>query len=307
MKLFRGHHHAGIAPGCALTIGNFDGLHLGHQRMIGQLRNEAVQRGLPTCVLTFEPHPKVFFARRSGRPDLAPARVLPLRDKLELLRRSGVDQVVVLPFNERIAAMSAEFFIEDVIHKGLGARYVLVGDDFRFGAKRAGDFGMLQSFEGTLGYEAARMASQELDGVRVSSTVVRDALSRGDLVAARAWLGRPLAISGRACVDPRSGAGAVRFGLRVRGDRMALRGMFRARLTTPSMQAFISRVATRHGAEQAGRGRFDVWFEGPVRSFDSALRSGDLVHVEFLEAIAGRSLQAFNAWSYPGPVRAYAR
>ena len=106
MLLFRGFNHPGVAPACALTIGNFDGVHRGHQAMLALLRNEAQHRGLPSCVLTFEPHPRDHFAARSGQPDLAPARISTLRDKLSELERCGVDQAIVVPFNDRFAAQA---------------------------------------------------------------------------------------------------------------------------------------------------------------------------------------------------------
>src|SRR5947207_2363089 len=145
MQVFRGFHHPGIAPACALTIGNFDGVHRGHQAMLALLRSEAQHRGLPSCVMSFEPHPRDHFARLAGKPELAPARIATLRDKLSELERCGVDQVVVLRFDARLASLSPQGFVSDVLVRGLGARYVLVGDDFRFGAKRAGDYAMLDA------------------------------------------------------------------------------------------------------------------------------------------------------------------
>ena len=145
MQVSRGFHHPGIAPACALTIGNFDGVHRGHQAMLALLKNEAQHRGVPSCVLTFEPHPRDYFAAATGKASLAPARIGTLRDKLTELERCGIDQVVVLRFDARLAAQSAQDFISDVLVRGLGARYVLVGDDFRFGAKRLGDYAMLDT------------------------------------------------------------------------------------------------------------------------------------------------------------------
>ena len=163
MKIFRGLRHPGIAPGCALTIGNFDGVHRGHQAMLARLCSEAAQRGVPSCVLTFEPHPRDWFAAATGQPDLAPPRISALRDKLAELARCGVNQVVVLPFNAALAAMPAQDFIDDVLLKGLGARHVLVGDDFRFGARRAGDFALLQAAGARRGFDVARMPSNGSD------------------------------------------------------------------------------------------------------------------------------------------------
>lgn len=196
MKIFRGLHHPGIAPACAVTIGNFDGVHRGHQAMLALLASEAAHRGVESCVLTFEPHPRDYFASALQRPELAPARIGTLRDKLEELARCGVQQAVVLPFNERLARQPPQAFIDDVLVRGLGARYVLVGDDFRFGAQRAGDYAMLDAAGRERGFDVARMNSYEVHGLRVSSSAVRDALARGDMEAAAALLGRPYAISG---------------------------------------------------------------------------------------------------------------
>ena len=196
MKVFRGFHHPGIAPACALTIGNFDGVHRGHQAMLALLRGEARQRGVPSCVLTFEPHPRDYFAALSHQPQLAPARVGTLRDKLTELERCGVDQTIVLPFDAQLAALSPQTFINDVLIKGLGARYVLVGDDFRFGTKRAGDYALLDVAGVAAGFDVARMMSYEVHGLRVSSSAVRDALATGRMADAARLLGHPYHISG---------------------------------------------------------------------------------------------------------------
>ena len=196
MRVFRGFHHPGIARACALTIGNFDGVHRGHQAMLALLRSEAQHRGLPSCVMTFEPHPRDYFAAVTGKPELAPARIATLRDKLAELERCGIDQVVVLRFDARFAAQSPQAFVDDVLVKGLGAKYVLVGDDFRFGAKRAGDYAMLDAAGQARGFDVARMMSYEVHGERVSSSAVRDALAAGNMERAATLLGRPYSLSG---------------------------------------------------------------------------------------------------------------
>ncbi len=196
MRVFRGFHHPGIAPACALTIGNFDGVHRGHQAMLALLRSEAQHRGLPSCVMTFEPHPRDYFAAVTGKPELAPARIATLRDKLAELERCGIEQVVVLRFDARFAAQSPQAFVDDVLVKGLAARYVLVGDDFRFGAKRAGDYAMLDAAGQARGFDVARMMSYEVHGERVSSSAVREALAAGDMERAATLLGRPYSLSG---------------------------------------------------------------------------------------------------------------
>lgn len=196
MKIFRGFHHPGIANACALTIGNFDGVHRGHQAMLALLNSEAAHRGVESCVLTFEPHPRDYFAGAHHKPELAPARIGTLRDKLTELARCGVQQTVVLPFDARLAAQSPEAFIDEVLVRGLGARYVLVGDDFRFGRQRAGDYAMLDAAGQAKGFDVARMNSYEVHGLRVSSSAVRQALAAGDMEAAARLLGRPYTISG---------------------------------------------------------------------------------------------------------------
>ena len=196
MRVFRGVQHANLAPGCALTIGNFDGVHRGHQAMLALLRAEAAQRGIQSCVLTFEPHPRDYFAAATGQPDRAPARIASVRDKLLDLAHCGIDQTVVMPFNAHFAAQSPRSFITSVLTDGLRARYVLVGDDFRFGAQRAGDYAMLDDAGQTHGFDVARMNSYEVHGLRVSSSAVREALSQGRMADAERLLGHPYRISG---------------------------------------------------------------------------------------------------------------
>jgi riboflavin kinase/FMN adenylyltransferase len=147
-------------------------------------------------VLTFEPHPRDYFAAVHRKPELAPARIATLRDKLTELAKCGVDQCIILEFDARLSSQVPEAFISDVLVKGLGAKYVLVGDDFRFGAKRAGDYAMLDSAGSRLGFDVARMNSYEVHGLRVSSSAVREALARGDMAGTAALLGRPYSISG---------------------------------------------------------------------------------------------------------------
>ena len=196
MQIFRGFHHPQLAKACALTIGNFDGVHRGHQAMLALLKNEARHRGVPSCVMTFEPHPRDFFAEQHQQTDLAPARIATLRDKLNELAACGVDQCVVLPFDQAFASQEPQAFIEDVLVKGLGVKYVLVGDDFRFGAKRAGDYAMLDAAGTAHGFDVARMNSYEVKNLRVSSSAVREAMGRGAMQEVAQLLGRPYAISG---------------------------------------------------------------------------------------------------------------
>jgi riboflavin kinase/FMN adenylyltransferase len=196
MKVFRGYRHPQLATASALTIGNFDGVHRGHQAMLALLKNEAQHRVIPSCVMTFEPHPRDYFAALAKKPELAPPRIATLRDKLTELAACGIDQVVVLPFDARLASQPPEAFINDVLVHGLKAKYILVGDDFRFGAKRAGGYAMLDAAGQRQGFDVARMNSYEVQSTRVSSSAVRQALAAGDMAQAASLLGRPYSISG---------------------------------------------------------------------------------------------------------------
>ncbi len=232
MRVFRGLRHPGLLRPCALTIGNFDGVHRGHQAMLALLINEARHRGVPAAVLTFEPHPRDFFAARAGRPETAPARVATLRDKLAELERCGIDQTVVLPFDQRLARLTPAAFIEQVLLAGLGARYVLVGDDFRFGAQRAGDYALLDAAGSAQGFDVARMQSYEVHGLRVSSSAVREALASGDMARAAALLGRPYSISGHVLHGAKLGRelGFRTLNLRFAHPRPAASGIFVVRV-----------------------------------------------------------------------------
>ena len=193
MEFIRGLHN--LRPqhhGCVATIGNFDGVHLGHQAVIGQLAEKGEALGLPITVICFEPQPMEVF-----RPNEVPPRLTRLREKLQALKRYSVDQVLVIRFDQRFAAMTAEAFIDEVLVRDLGIRYLVVGDDFRFGKDRAGDFAMLQQAGQQHGFQVVSMHTFNIDGERVSSTRVRAALANGDLSTAEKLLGRPYRMCGR--------------------------------------------------------------------------------------------------------------
>ncbi len=193
MELIRGLHNLRTHHrGCVATIGNFDGVHLGHQSVLGQLADKGGERGLPTTVITFEPQPREYF-----RPESSPPRLTRLREKLQALGRHSVDRVLVIHFNRAFAALMAQQFIDRVLVQGLGVRYLVVGDDFRFGCNREGDFGLLRQAGARHGFEVANMHSFCIDGERVSSTRIRRALLAGDLNEAEKLLGRPYRMSGR--------------------------------------------------------------------------------------------------------------
>jgi len=193
MQLVRGLHN--LRPqhrGCVATIGNFDGVHRGHQAILKRLRERAVELGVPSCVVIFEPQPREYFA-----PDTAPARLARLRDKLELLAAEGVDLVLCLAFNQRLCKLSASEFVDTILVDGLGVKHLEVGDDFRFGCDRVGDFDFLTQAGDVQGFTVEAAQTVELDGVRVSSTQVRKALAAADFSRAEQLLGRPFQITGR--------------------------------------------------------------------------------------------------------------
>jgi len=222
MLVYRGFSQT--APSATvLTIGNFDGVHLGHRALLARLTATAAAEGLPPTVLTFEPHPREFFA-----PESAPARLSTLREKLELIADDGVALTYVCHFNARFAALSAEEFIERVLVRALRVRHLIIGDDFRFGAKRAGDFALLREAGASLGFRVEAMDSVTLDGERASSSAVRDALRAGDLEHAARLLGRPYSIDGRVVHGAQVGRqlGFATANIRIKHDRPPLLGVF---------------------------------------------------------------------------------
>ncbi len=226
MRLTRAITAAAAGP-TALTIGNFDGVHLGHQAMLAELKRAAGRLGVPACVLTFEPHPREFFA-----PDKAPTRLTSLREKLELLAECGIERVHLCRFDYRFAQITAEDFLERVIAGGLGARWLLAGDDFRFGARRAGDLVLLKRNGPRFGMEVVALASVMLEGERVSSTAVRKALAAGELARAGRLLGRAYSISGRVVRGDGLGRklGFPTANVQMKHNRPPLTGIFAVRL-----------------------------------------------------------------------------
>lgn len=194
MQLIRGLHNLKSEDrGCVATIGNFDGVHLGHQAIIGQLAEKGAELQLPVTVIIFEPQPPEYFLSA----DKVPARLTRLREKIQALRRYSVDRVLCLRFGERLAKMAPDDFIRNILIDGLGVRYLVVGDDFRFGARRAGDIALLRKAGDAHGFQTVPMRTVSIDGERVSSTRIRAALAGGDLATAEKLLGRPYRMCGR--------------------------------------------------------------------------------------------------------------
>ena len=289
MQVFRGTHHPGIAPACALTIGNFDGVHRGHQAMLALLRSEARHRGLPSCVVTFEPNPRDYFAALADRPQIAPPRIATLRDKLSELERCGIDQTVVLRFNAPFAAQSPQAFIQDVLLDGLGAKYVLVGDDFRFGAKRAGDYAMLDAAGQAHGFDVARMNSYEVHGQRVSSSAVREALAAGDMAAAATLLGRPYCISGHVIHGAKLGRtlGFRTLNLRFAHPRPAAMGIYAVRVhgLTDAPLDGVASLGKRPTVDDSGRVLLEVYCLQWPAALGAEGGYGKLVSVELLHKL----------------------
>lgn len=309
MKVFRARRPHSRGP-CALTIGNFDGVHRGHQAMLALLCGEARQRGLPACVMTFEPNPRDYFAARLGQPELAPSRVGSLRDKLVALHRCGIDEVVVARFDEQLAALSATDFIDRMLLQDLQTRYLLVGDDFRFGAKRAGDYALLDAHGSARGLDVARMMSYEVHGLRVSSSAVRQALADGDMDRAAALLGRPYRISGHVVYGRQLGRqlgasapgredGFRTLNVRVPHAKPAAMGIFVVQVMglTPHPLPGVASLGVRPTVEDAGRVLLEVHcleWPLPVQAGYGRLVAVDLLHKLHDERHYG-SLQALEA------------
>ena len=206
-----------------LAIGNFDGVHLGHRALLSRLTAKAQELGLPAAVMTFEPHPREIFT-----PDQAPARLTSLREKLGLLADCGVERAYILHFSRKLAHLTAAEFIEHTLVHGLAVRHVIIGDDFRFGRGRAGDFDMLRRAGQVHGFGVEAMHTVDIDGERVSSSAVREALAAGDLEHGARLLGRPYRISGRVVHGDKVGRrlGFPTANIQLKRKRLPLTGIF---------------------------------------------------------------------------------
>jgi riboflavin kinase / FMN adenylyltransferase len=225
----------------ALTIGNFDGVHLGHQALLNELRAAAKERSLHTAVVIFEPHPREFFT-----PEQAPVRLTNLREKLELFAELGIDRVHVCRFNALFAKMEAADFIQD-LHEKLHARFVLIGDDFRFGSGRSGDFALMEKVGFKHGFAVQAMRSVKYDGIRISSTAIRAALLAGQLREAQRYLGRHYSISGRVVHGDGMGKkiGFPTANIQLKHNRPPLSGIF-------VVQAHVEELGVMQGAASLG-------------------------------------------------------
>lgn len=226
MKVFRHFPERAEVP-VVLAIGNFDGVHLGHHAVLQQLKANAETLGVPSCVMTFEPHPREFFT-----PQQAPARLTSLREKLEQFEAAGISRVQICHFDTAFASMSATDFIQHILHQSLDVRCVIVGDDFCFGAGRRGTLKLLQQFGSQLGFDVQAISSQMLDGTRISSTAIREALAADDLKQAEALLGRPYSISGHIVHGDKVGRelGYPTANVQMHHDNLPLTGIYAVKL-----------------------------------------------------------------------------
>lgn len=224
MRVFLGLSGQQMSP-TVLTIGNFDGIHRGHGAMLEQLTAKARELGLPSTVMTFEPHPRELFA-----PDQAPARLTSLREKLVLMEGFGVDNVFLCHFDQRLAALGAEDFIQQILVDGLRVRHVIIGDDFRFGKGRTGNFALLKAAGEQAGFGVEAMSTVDHNGLRISSSAVRDALAAGQLELAAHLLGRPYGIAGRVCHGDKIGRtlGFPTANVQLKRKRVPLDGVYAA-------------------------------------------------------------------------------
>ncbi len=233
MLVHRGLPRSPSAEAHALTIGNFDGVHLGHQAILGAVCRAAAERNCTPAVVTFEPHPREFFA-----PHAAPTRLTSLREKIELLGAHGIRRAQICHFNRSFASLSADDFIERVLVRGLNARWVMIGEDFRFGAKRSGDFEYLRTAGKRLGFEVHALpdvTQKDARGheFRVSSSALREVLSAGDVERAAALQGRPYSISGRVMHGDKLGRtlGFPTANVQMRHNRPPLTGIYAVRVS----------------------------------------------------------------------------
>lgn len=269
MQVFR-HIPVTLQPACALAIGNFDGMHLGHQALLKRLVETAKSLNLTSAVMTFEPHPREFFA-----PDSAPARLCSLREKLEHFANAGVEKTYVCRFNRNFAKVSAEEFMQDILRKSLNAQAILVGEDFRFGALRRGS--IIDFVEAKFNFVGLPQVS--LDGERVSSTRVRAALAAGRLQEAASLLSRPYSISGKVVHGAKRGRqlGFPTANIHMRHERPALTGVYAVKLDGLPSVANLGVRPTIEGIPK-------LLLEVHILDFEGDLYDRH-VHVEFLHKI----------------------
>ncbi|MEN8214475.1 MAG: bifunctional riboflavin kinase/FAD synthetase [Pseudomonadota bacterium] len=280
MRLIRGLHNLRAEHhGCVATIGNFDGVHLGHQAVFAELRKVADALGVPATVITFEPQPLEYF-----QPQKAPSRLTRLREKLTVIKKAGIDYVLVLPFGRKLATMGAEAFIDEILVRGLGVRHLYVGDDFRFGRARCGDVALLHEAGRDLGFQVDDLQTVTAGGERISSTRIRRLLVGGDLQGAAKLLGRVYTICGRVSHGDKRGRtiGFPTLNIRLHRPVSPLRGVYAVRVHGVDADALpgVANIGNRPTVD----GGSSLLLEVHLFDFDRSIY-GAHVGVEFIAPI----------------------
>ncbi|MCB1856604.1 MAG: bifunctional riboflavin kinase/FAD synthetase [Halieaceae bacterium] len=258
MELIRGLHN--MRPrhrGCVVTIGAFDGVHLGHQAVIRHLLDKSAELALPSTIIVFEPLPREYFS-----PIKAPARIMSFREKFMAMRELGVDRLLRVRFDERLRGMSAQQFVDDIFVAGLGVRYVVLGDDFRFGNDREGDLEFIRQLGPRYGYEARPTPTLSINGERVSSTRIREALEQGDFAEAARMLGRPYSISGKVVYGRQLGQtlGTPTANLELRRLRAPLCGVYAVEVSGAGLEGAlgVANVGVRPTVDDSIKANLEV-------------------------------------------------
>ena len=285
MQLVRGLHNLNKShQGCVLTIGNFDGVHRGHQAILNRLEVCANEHNLPSTVMIFDPHPEELFNKNN-----APARLSRLREKLTELKKYHVQRVVLIKFNHVFSQMTAEQFVTELLIEQLGVKHLIIGDDFRFGYKRQGDFKLLESLAVKHGFQLENTKTLELDGQRISSTAIRTFLAVGELAKAETFLNRPYTMSGKIFHGDKRGRtiGFPTANIRVNRLKNPLNGVFAVRMLLSGkdaeqrQQPGVANIGTRPTVEGTQQ-----QLEVHLFDFDEDIY-GKYVVVEFLHHIRG--------------------
>jgi len=279
MDFVRGLHN--LRPrhrGCVLTIGAFDGIHLGHQEMIRVLRGRARELDLPAAVMSFEPTPREFFNQASPPP-----RLTRFRERFEALAAYGVDRFVCLRFDDRIRRMTPDEFVDRVLVEGLDIRHIVVGHDFRFARDLKGNVTTLRSAGAAHGFEVTEVPPYEIDGVRVSSSLVREVLEAGDMRKAARYLGRPYRITGKVIPGQKLGRdlGFPTANLRLHRRATPIAGIFAVRVSGAGLENAPG-VASL-GTRPAVNGK-ELLLEAHIFDFDGDLYRRYL-HIDFIERL----------------------
>jgi riboflavin kinase / FMN adenylyltransferase len=258
MELIRGLHN--MRPrhrGCVVTIGAFDGVHLGHQEVINHLLEKAAELAVPSVIIVFEPLPREYFS-----PVEAPARIMSFREKFVAMEALGVDRLMRVRFNENLRNMSAQRFLEDIFVDGLGVRHIVLGDDFRFGNDRQGDLEFIRQQGPRYGYDAGPTPTRSIDGQRVSSTRIREALENADFAEAERLLGRPYSISGKVVYGRQLGRtiGTPTANVELRRLRAPLSGVYSVEVSGGGLDAAwgVANVGIRPTVDDSIKANLEV-------------------------------------------------